>query len=179
VWRLSPLRWVLYPARAAPVLWLRRKPHCELQGLIQVEGREGGSCKESTRVYPKKRRHRPPCCPESSAGRSLCRADGPGRGLESRRPSGACCQGYHHHSTPTPKSYPQPVTEAPGQPNVTATRTTTRPQKPEPKSIASPKPAAEKSKKKAARECQNRGCQSHNPRTGGTHPTLLPTRRYL
>jgi hypothetical protein len=35
---------------------------------------------------------------QSTTGRSICRADGSGRGLELRRPRGACCQG-HPHST--------------------------------------------------------------------------------
>jgi len=39
--------------------------------------------------------HRPTCRSKSSAGRFLCRADGPGRGVESRYPRGACSQGYH------------------------------------------------------------------------------------
>ena len=33
MWWLPPLRWVLYPARAASVLWLRGQPLGELQGL--------------------------------------------------------------------------------------------------------------------------------------------------
>jgi hypothetical protein len=52
---------------------------------------------------------------------------------------------------PIPNPFPQPVTEAPEQPKVTATRKTARPKKPEPKSTAGPtKPAAGKPKKKAA-----------------------------
>ena len=73
-------------------------------------------------------RHRPTCCSESSAGQSLCRADGPGRGVESRRSRGLC-QGYHD-------STHQPMTEAPDQPIVTATRETARPKTPEPKFTA-------------------------------------------
>jgi hypothetical protein len=48
------------------------------------------------------------------------------------------------------KPTPQPVTEAPRQPKMTATRQTARPKKTETKSTAATKPAAGKSKKKAA-----------------------------
>jgi hypothetical protein len=51
---------------------------------------------------------------------------------------------------PNPKTSPQPVTEAPSQPKVTATRKTAGSQKPKPKSTAATKPAAGKSKNKAA-----------------------------
>ena len=37
-----------------------------------------------------------PCRSESPVGRALCRADGPGRGVESHCPRGACCQGHYH-----------------------------------------------------------------------------------
>jgi hypothetical protein len=52
--------------------------------------------------------------------------------------------------SPNPKHTPQPVTEAPSQPKVTATRKTARSQKDKPKSTAATKPAAGKPKKKAA-----------------------------
>jgi hypothetical protein len=52
---------------------------------------------------------------------------------------------------PNPKPSPQPVTEAPLQPKVKATRKTAGNQKPKPKSPAATKPAAGKSNKKAAR----------------------------
>ena len=52
VWRLPPLRWVLYPARTASVLWLRREPHGQLKGLYQVERSERGCCKTSARACP-------------------------------------------------------------------------------------------------------------------------------
>jgi len=47
---------------------------------------------------------------------------------------------------PNPNPSPQPVTEAPKQPKVIATRKTARPKKPELKSRAATKPAAGKSK---------------------------------
>jgi len=80
-------------------------------GAVLVERSEGGPCKASARTCPKGPRHRPVRPFESSSEQVLCRADGPGRGVESRRPRGACCQG-HHHSTPNPnpKPIPQPVT---------------------------------------------------------------------
>jgi hypothetical protein len=51
---------------------------------------------------------------------------------------------------PTPNHPSYPVTEAPEQPKVTATRKTARPQKSEPKTLATSKPAAGKSKKTSA-----------------------------
>ena len=53
-------------------------------------------------------------------------------------------------SPPNPNPPPPPVTEASEQPKVTATRKTAGPQKPEPKTTASPGPAAGKPKKKTA-----------------------------
>jgi hypothetical protein len=55
-------------------------------------------------------------------------------------------------TTPTqvPNSVPQPVTEAPKQPNVIATRKTAKPEKPECKTTAATKAATVKSKDKAA-----------------------------
>jgi hypothetical protein len=119
VWRFPPPRWVLYPARTDPVLWLRDKLNCVLQGLYKVERSEGGSCKASTRECPKKRRQRPPCHPESSAGRDFFRADEVGRGMESRRPRGRVVK-----ATTTTPPQTHPVMEAPEQPKVTATRKT-------------------------------------------------------
>jgi len=57
VWGLPPLRWLLYPAGTAPVLWLRGKPHSELPGLCEVERGEGRTCKAGARPWPKERRH--------------------------------------------------------------------------------------------------------------------------
>jgi hypothetical protein len=79
---LPPLRWLLYTTGTAPVLWLWGKPHGELPGLCEVGRSEGRSCKADARLWPKERRHRPPCRSESPADRALCLADGPGRGLE-------------------------------------------------------------------------------------------------
>jgi len=77
---LPPLRWLLYPARTAPGLWLRVKPHGELPGMCEVERDEGRAYKAGARPWPKERRHSPHYRSERTAGRSLCRADGPGRG---------------------------------------------------------------------------------------------------
>jgi hypothetical protein len=97
-----------------------------------VERSEGGFCKAGARACPKERYHRPPCHSESSGGRALCRADGPRRGVESRRPRGRVDLDT---TTPPPNPNPSPlqVTEAPKQHKVTASRKTARPKKPEPK----------------------------------------------
>ena len=36
VWWLPPFRWLFYPAGTSSVLWLRSKPHGELQGPCEV-----------------------------------------------------------------------------------------------------------------------------------------------
>jgi hypothetical protein len=148
VWELPPLWWMLYPAGTAPVLWLRGKPYGELPGLCEVERGEGRTCKTGARPWQEKRHHSPPYRSERTAGRALCRADGPGRGVESRRSRGGVVKATTP-PTPTPNPPSQPVAEASEKPNVTATRKTARPQKSEPKTTAAPL-AAGKSKKKTA-----------------------------
>ena len=71
------------------------EPHSELAWLRKVEGGQGGSCKAGVPTWPTERRNRQTCRPYSSASWVLCRADGPGRGMEPCRPSWACRQGYH------------------------------------------------------------------------------------
>jgi hypothetical protein len=76
---------------------------------------------------------------------------------------GACCQG-HYPNTSYSKSPSQPVTEASEQAEVTATRKTARPQKSEPKITAAPKPAAGKSKKKAAASVKTAAAKPTTPK---------------
>jgi hypothetical protein len=83
-----------------------------------------------------------------TAGKVLCRAEGPGRGVESRSPRGRVVKATI--VLPTPNHPSQPVTEALEQPKVTATRKTARPQKSQPKTSAASEPAAGKSKRTAA-----------------------------
>jgi hypothetical protein len=64
---------------------------------------------------------------------------------------------------PNPKPSPQPVTEAPDQLKVTATRKTARPKKPQTKSTAGPKPATGKPKKKAAASVKTAAAKPTNP----------------
>jgi len=61
LWGLPTLRWVLYPAGLACVLWLWGKPHSVLPWLCKVEGGEGGYCKASARVQPEEGHHNPTC----------------------------------------------------------------------------------------------------------------------
>ena len=151
MWGLPPLRWMLYPAGTASVLWLRESPYHELPWLCKVEGSEGGSCKASALAQLKERRQRRTCRSESSADLSICRADGPGRMVESRRPKGRVFKVFTTPPTnPHSNLPPQPVTEAPEVPIVTATGETAKPQKTGPKSTAAPKRAAGKSKKNVA-----------------------------
>ena len=149
VWGLPPLRWLLYPAKIAALLWLRGKPHGELPGPCEDERGEGLACKAGARTWPKECRHSPPYRSKITAGRALCRADGPGRGVESRRSRGRVVKATTPPN-PIPNPPSQPVTEASEKPKVTATRKTARPQKSEPKTTAAPKPDAGKSKKAAA-----------------------------
>jgi len=75
------------------------------------------------------------------SGPGLMPAEETIRGYGASSSREACCQD-HHHSTPNPNFSPQPVTEAPEQPKVTANRKTARPKKPHPQSTAVTKPAA-------------------------------------
>ena len=103
-----------------------------------------------------------PCRSESSGGRALCRADGPGR-VEPRRPRGACRQGFRQ-STPTSNFLTPTGPEAPKQPKLTATRKTARPKKPEPKPAAAPKPVAAKPKTKAVAIVETGSAKSTTPK---------------
>jgi hypothetical protein len=139
VWGLPPLRWLLYSAGTAPVLWLLKKPHGEPPGWCEVKRSEGGLANRRPMVAERA----PPRATfrsESPAGRTLCRADGHRRGVESSRPRGRVFKATT--TTPhNPNPSPQPVMEASEQPKVTVTRKTARPEKPEPKPTAAPKPA--------------------------------------
>jgi len=90
--------------------------------------------------------------------------------LEPRRPRGRV---KATTQPPNPNPSPQPVTEAPEQAKVTATRKTARPKKPEPKSTAATKPAAGKSKKKAATSVKTAAAKPTTP--GLVVPTQIPT----
>jgi len=151
MWWLPPLRWVLYPAGAASVLWLhgattRRNTGSVLSGKKRRQSLLSKRPSVSERAPPQASHPS-----EISACRAFCRADGPGRGVESRRPRGRVVKATTtppSNSNPIPT--PQLVTEVPRQPKVTATRQTAGPKKPEPKPTAATKPSAGKSRKKAA-----------------------------
>jgi hypothetical protein len=64
---------------------------------------------------------------------------------------------------PNPKPSPQPVTEAPSQPKVTATRNTAGPKKPKSKFTAATELAAGKTKKKAAASVKTAAAKSTTP----------------
>jgi len=72
-----------------------------------------------------------------------------------------------------PKPPPQPVTEAPEKPTVTATREMARPKKPEPNSTAASKRVFGKSKKKAAASVLTAASTSTTPKM--VVPTKIPT----
>jgi len=96
------------------------KPHREIPRLSEVKGSECGSCKTSARTQREDSRHRPTCRSKISVGRSLCRTDGPGREVESRRPRRLIV-----NTTTTPannthrNSPPQLVAEEPEEPKET------------------------------------------------------------
>jgi hypothetical protein len=140
-------RWLLYSAGKAPLLWMQGKPHGELPGLCEVERSEGRTCKAGARSWPKEGRHSPSHRSERAARRALCRADGPGRGVESRCSRGGVLKATTP-STPIPNHLSQPVTEASEKPKVTAARKTARPQKSEPKTTAALKLAVGSLKRK-------------------------------
>ena len=108
------------------------------------------------------RPHRPPCRSGSPTGRASCGADVSGRGVESRRPKGAHCQG-HYLITPIENPPSPPVTKASDQPPVTTTEKTARPQTSQPKSTAIPKPTASKSKKKGAASVETAAAKPTSP----------------
>ena len=76
---------------------------------------------------------------------------------------GAFCQGYIHNSAPNPNPPPQPVTELPRQPKVTANSKKAGPKKPEPKPTAAAQPAAGKSKKKVSASVKTAATKSTTP----------------
>ena len=103
------------------------------------------------------------------ANLTLLKHSGPGplrsrrtwRGLQSRRPRGRVVK-----ATTTPSNHkrsPQPVTEAPSQLKVTATRKKKGPKMPKPMSAAATKPAAGKTKKKAAASVKTPVAKPTNP----------------
>ena len=106
------------------------------------------SLQTSARACPKGLRHRPVCPSGSSADQALCRADGPGRGVESLRLSGRVVKATT--TPPQTKTHSSTGHEVARQPKVTATRKTAGTKKPDPKSTAATKQTAGKSKKKAA-----------------------------
>jgi hypothetical protein len=89
--------------------------------------------------------------------------------LEPRRLKGRVVKALAN-SPPHPIPSPQPVTEAPKQPKVTATRKTARPKKPEPKIAAAPKPAAAKPKKKAFAIVETASAKPAKPKLVDPHP---------
>jgi hypothetical protein len=125
-----------------------------------VKRSEVRACKADARSWPKNRRHSPTYRSEKTAGRDLCRADGLGRGVQSRSPRGRV---KATTPLPTPNHPSQPVTKAPEQPKVTATRKTAKPQKSEPKTSAAYKPAAGKSKKTAVASVKTAAAKSTTP----------------
>jgi len=102
VWGLPPLRWLSLPRGNSPNAVAAGKPRGELPALCEVERSEGRTSKAGARPWPKERRHSPSYRSERTAGRALCRADGPERGVESRRSRGRC-QG-HYPTNPYSKS---------------------------------------------------------------------------
>ena len=109
---------------------------------------------------------------ESSAVRALCRADGPGRGVESRRPRGACRQGQN---TPPPNQNPspQPVAEAPKHSNVTTTSKTARTRKPDPKTKPLPNRLLGSPRRKQPRVIKTRSPNPQHP-TWWSPPNVTP-----
>jgi hypothetical protein len=141
MWGLAHLRFLLCPAGAVPVPQLQRNPHGELPGLCDVQRSEGRCCKAGGRksapqpTLPLRKRSGPSPLPSRWTW-----ARG---GITSSE--GACCQG-HYLFTSNTNSSSQPVMEAAEQLKLTATRKAARPEKPEPKRTAAPKPAAGKPK---------------------------------
>jgi len=111
---------------------------------VLTERSKGRTCKAGAQPWPKQRSQNLPYRSERTRGRALCRADGPGREVESRVVKATT------PSTPIPNPASQPFTEASEKHKLTATRKTARPQNSDPKTTAGPKLAAGKSKKETA-----------------------------
>ena len=91
--------------------------------------------------------------------------------MEPRCSRGAFCQSYCHHSAPNPNPPPQPVTEVPRQPKVTATRKKAGPKKSETKPTAAAQPVVGKSKKKVAASVKTAATKPTTPvRVNPTNP---------
>ena len=86
--------------------------------------------------------------------------------MEPRRPRGANCK------VNAPKPIPQPVTEAPTQPQVTVTKKAAKPEKAETKTTTAPKAAGGKPKKKPATTSPKP--VAANQVVANPHPTTSP-----
>jgi hypothetical protein len=171
VWGLPPIRWMPTPrgkgpSPAAGGVTTLRTTKAVLSGKKRrrlLQSRRPSTAERATsqaRLPPRKLR------PGLLPNRWTCVRVG------AMLSKGVCHQG-HHLSPQHPSPAPQPVTEAPVQSIVTATRETARPKKPEPKATAAPKRATGKASKKAA-ACQNRGRQTLSTQTGGFPPNVPP-----
>jgi len=103
-------------------------------------------------------------------GRALCRADGPGLGVKSRRPRGRVVKATTTPITkPNPNPSPQLVTEVPELSKVTATRKMGRPEKPEPKPTPPLRRLLGSPRRKQVRVSKPRPANAQT-QPGGPHP---------
>ena len=151
MWGLSPHRWLLYPAGTASVLWLWGKPHSELPWFVKWKEAKAALATKAPERCRKSVTTGQPASPKAQQASPTAEKMSLGEGWNHVLRGGRIVK-----TTTTPPTNPhrnlppQPVTEVPEQPIVTATREKARPQKPEPKSTAVPKGTAGKNKKAAA-----------------------------
>ena len=124
-------------AVAASVLCLREQPHGEIQGAVLSgkKRRQPLQSKRPSQSAPPKTQRAGPSAEKMDLGEDRNHVVRGGRDIKTTTTP---------PSNPNSKHSPQPVTEVPRQPKVTATRQTAGPKKPEPKSTAATKPAAGK-----------------------------------
>ena len=115
-----------------------------------MERGKGGACKAGATASPKECSHRPPSRPPAQQAGPSAEQLALGEGWNHVIRGGRVAKATATTPPLNPNPTPQPVTEAPRQPNVTATSKKAGSKKPESKSTAAAQPAAGKSKKKVA-----------------------------
>ena len=182
MWGLPPLRWMFYPAVTQPrCCGCGGKHTANYRGFVKWKEAKVALAKQAPERSRKSVAAGQPAAPKaqraSPSAEQMNLGEGWNHVVQGRRVVNATTTSP---TNPHPNPPPQQVTEAAEQPIVTATRETAKPQIPEPKSTASPKRTAGKSKKKTAANVKTDGRQTHTTKPGGPHPKFhLPNRGNL
>ena len=137
---LPHLRWMLYPAGTASVLWLGGNHIASCRGYVKWKEEKRALAQQAPERSRKSSLQANLPLLKLSGPAPTCQADGHGQGVESRRSRGRVVKATTTPLTkPHPNPPPQSVTEVPEKPTVTYTRETAGPLKPELKPTAAPK----------------------------------------